>query len=190
MKLRSSMIALAAVSAVAFTAYADTTTTTTTTETATAQATTNMAPPKALENKVFNGMVGTWKGESDMMGTKMHDVLRVKWALNHQFLIMQLTATGVQQPKNQYEGMGVFGVDAQDNAQTWWFDSWGANSVSTGTGTFGDNILTLNDSNAMFKETRSFEIKGNNEMVMHAQGTMTWEGKPSSFDTTTVYKKQ
>lgn len=175
MKLRSSMFALAALSVVAFTAYADTGA--------------NMAPPKPLENKVFDGMVGTWTGTSDMMGTKMHDVLHVNWSLNHQFLIMKLMATNIQSPKSQYEGMGVFGIDAQGNAQSWWFDSWGANSVTTGTGTFTGNTFTLNDSNAMFKETRSFEVNGK-EMVMHAKGTMTWEGKPSSFDTTTTYHKK
>lgn len=154
-----------------------------------AQADTHMAPPKPLENKVFDSMVGTWAGNSDMMGKKMHDELKIKWGINHQFLIMKLKAKTTGQPQMKYEGMGVFGVDNHGKLKTWWFDSWGADSMSVGSGSFSDNKLTLSDSNAKFSETRSFEIKGN-EMVMNAKGKMLWQGKETPFDNTTVYKKE
>ncbi len=148
-----------------------------------------MVSPKPVDNKVLQAMVGTWVGDSDMMGNKMHDVLKIRWALNHQFIIMDLHATGGTSPKTTYDGMGIFGVSADGKAKSWWFDNWGADSVSTGTGDFSDNKLTLNDSNAKFNETRTFEIK-DHQMTMHAKGTMTWQGKQNSFDNTTVYKRK
>jgi len=146
-------------------------------------------PPKAVENKVYDGMVGSWQGTSEMMGKKMREVMKARWALNHQYLIVEVKATGVDEPKMKYEGMGVFGVDKDGKAKTFWFDNWGADAASTGTGTFSDNKLELNDSNPMFKEVRTFEIK-DRELLMHAKGTMTSQGKEVPFDVTTVYKKK
>lgn len=148
-----------------------------------------MTPPKPVENKVYDALVGTWQGTSDMMGKKMHEVMKVRWALNHQYLIIEVKATAAEHPKMKYEGMGIFGVDKDGKAKTFWFDSWGADAAATGTGTFSDNKLEMEDSNAMFKETRTFEIKGK-EMVMHAKGTTSWQGKETPFDVTTVYKKK
>ena len=148
-----------------------------------------MTPPKALENKVYDSMVGTWETNSEMGGKKVHNVLKVRWGLNHQFLIVELKSTGLDNPKIQYEGLGLFGVDAQGKAKTFWFDSWGADDMSNGVGTFGDNKLDMSYSNAMFKETRNFEIKGK-EMITHAKGTITANGKETPFEQTAVYKKR
>jgi hypothetical protein len=153
------------------------------------ETTATMQPPKPLENKVFDAMVGTWQGKSNMNGKEMQELVKMHWALNHQFLVMEVKATGIDDPKMKYEGMGMFGIDAQGKAKTYWFDGWGVDHVSTGSGVFSDNKLDLTDGNANFKETRSFEINGR-KMVMHAKGTMTWQGKETSFDQTTVYKKQ
>lgn len=149
-----------------------------------------MTPPKPVENKVFDSMVGTWHAKStDMMGQKMSEVLTAKWALNHQFLIFNLKATAIDKPKMTYEGMGVFGIDANSKVKSSWFDSWGAESMGTGTGEFNGNMLTLTSSNPNYKETRTFEVKGN-EMTMHAKGAVTKNGKETPFDVTTVYKKK
>lgn len=146
-------------------------------------------PPKPVENKVYDAMVGTWQGDSDMMGKKMHEVMKAHWALNHQYLIVEVKATGITDPKMKYEGMGLFGVDSHGKAKTFWFDNWGADAASTGTGEFTDNGLQMEDSNPMFKETRTFEVKGNH-LIMHAKGTATWGGKEQQFDVSTVYKKK
>lgn len=158
-------------------------------ETQTNNADNAMTPPKPVENKVYDAMVGTWQGDSDMMGKKMHEVMKARWGLNHQYLIVELKATGVDQPKMKYEGMGLFGVDSQGKAKTFWFDNWGADAASVGSGEFGDNKLEMKDSNAMLNETRTFEIKGK-ELIMHAKGTSKWQGKETTFDVTTVYKKK
>lgn len=190
MKLKSIVVGttFACLTALALTVNAQTDTSITTTTTTTDMSATRMAPPPPVNNKVYDAMVGTWRGESNMMGTKMNDVLTIGWQLNHQFIIMELEATNKNNPSEKYEGMGVMGVDAQGNAKTWWFDSWGAESVSTGTGQFSDNMLTMTDSNSKFNETRTFKINGN-QMTMHAKGTMTMNGKQQAFDMTTIYRK-
>lgn len=159
--------------------------------TTTTNGTNNVPPmvmPPHLDNKVYDSMVGVWRGTSDMMGRKAQDELKVGWALNHQFLILSLQSRMMSKPDMKYEGMGIFGVDSQGNPKTWWFDSWGADSVATGSGSFGENIVTINTNNPKMNETRSFEVK-NHEMIMHAKGTMTWNGQTHPYDTTTVYKR-
>lgn len=154
-----------------------------------AQAEDTHVPPKPLNNAVYDAMVGDWQADTDMMGKKMHDKLKIHWDLNHQFIIMNLDATGIDNPQMKYEGLGVFGLDSKGNAKTWWFDSWGAETASVGKGTFSGNKLELSDSNEKFKETRSFEVKGN-EMIMHAKGTISMGGKEMPFEQKTIYKKQ
>lgn len=63
--------------------------------------------PKPLENKVFDGMVGTWKADSNAMGVKMHETMKIRWSVNHQFLIVEIKAHS-DDKKNNYEGIGVF----------------------------------------------------------------------------------
>lgn len=149
----------------------------------------SMIPPKPLENKVYDAMVGTWHAESEnLMHKKMRSVLKVRWGLGHQFLIVELKATRIDNPKMKYEGLGLFGIDKDGKAKTFWFDNWGVDAMSTGTGEFSDGKLMLTDKNATFKETRSFEVKGN-EMFMHAKGTMILGGKETPFDQEVVYKR-
>jgi hypothetical protein len=149
----------------------------------------SMTSPQPLNNKIFNSMIGTWQGQSDMMGTKMNDTLNIQWSLNHQFITMQLAAQGIQQPQNTYEGMGIFGIDSKGAPKTWWFDSWGASAAATGTGKFSGNKLILADSNAMFNEIRTFDINGD-KMIMTAKGTMMMDGKKTPFDQQVVYTRK
>ena len=149
----------------------------------------DFGPPKPLENKVFEAMIGDWTAESNMMGMPMKEEVSIKWTLNHQFISMELKATAKDNPKITYGGYGLFGVDDKGNLKGWWFDDWGAVAVSTGSGTFGENKMTMNDGNEMFKETRVFEIK-NGDIIMSSKGTMTMNGKEMPFDETSTYKKK
>lgn len=148
----------------------------------------SMTPPQPLNNSVYDTMVGTWEGESNMMGEKTKDTVKISWTLNHQFIMMELKSVGVNNPKIQYEGLGIFGLDQKAQAKTWWYDSWGADAISTGNGHFTNNSLVIKDGNTMFKEVRSFSVKGN-EMTMSAKGSMKMNGKETPFNQTVVYKK-
>jgi hypothetical protein len=147
-----------------------------------------MLPPKPLDNKMLGSMVGTWKGVNDMMGTQMADTLKVSWTLNHQFLKMELTSQAVNDPNYHYEGLGIFGIDQNGKVKTWWFDSWGASGIATGSGSLNKNEMKIKDGNAYFQEERSFVVSGNT-MTMHAKGTMSLQEKSKSFDQTGIYKK-
>jgi hypothetical protein len=151
----------------------------------------DIKPPNAVDNKVYEAMTGSWEGESNMMGMmKSKEELKIYWALGHQFIFVELSAAGIDNPKMTYSGLGVFGVDEKGNAKVWWFDNWGASAISTGDGTFeGDNKLIIKNGNAMFSETRTFEVKGN-EMIMSAKGKMTMNGQEMPYDETTTYKRK
>lgn len=146
--------------------------------------------PKPVQNKVYDAMVGTWVAKDvEGMGKKMNDVMKVSWVLNHQFIMIDLTGTDTKNPKFKYKAIGFSGIDENGKAKTVWLDIWGAKGISTGSGEFGENSLTLTDSSPFFKETRTIEIKGK-EMLMHAKGTKTIDGKEIPFDITAVYKKK
>jgi len=148
-----------------------------------------MAPPKPVDNKVYEAMCGTWTGESDMMGMKMQQEVNIHWALDHQFIFMELKATSPDKPDVQYSGLGVFGVDKEGKSLGWWFDNWGASAMSSGEGTFEENKLIFNDRNEMFSETRIFEITPEG-MTMSAKGTYKMGEKEMPFEEKTVYKKK
>jgi hypothetical protein len=148
-----------------------------------------MAPPKPVDNKVYDAMCGTWTGESEMMGMNMKQEVNIHWALDHQFIFMDLEATSPDKPGMHFTGHGVFGVDKDGKSKGWWFDNWGASAMSSGEGTFEGNKLIFNDANEMFSETRTFEVNGN-EMTMSAKGTYKMGGKETPFEEKTVYKKK
>jgi hypothetical protein len=150
----------------------------------------DITQPKPVENKLLDSMVGTWVSENNMLGGKTESELKVRWAVNHQYLIMHLEAKGVDNSNLKYEGLGILGLSGKGNVKAWWFDSWGADAVNTGTGKFNGNSLVLNNSGEMFSENRTIEVKGD-EMKMHAKGIMTLEkGKKTNFDEIVVYKKK
>ncbi len=149
----------------------------------------DMAPPKPLDNKVYEAMTGNWSGDSQMMGMMMHQEVKTYWAMNHQYIIMELVSTAKDNPAIKYTGTGVYGVDASGNAKVWWFDDWGATAMSTGSGTFTDNTLTVTDGNDMFKETRIFNVKGS-QIVMSAKGSMKLNGADMPFEETTTFTKK
>lgn len=147
-----------------------------------------MTPPPPVKNQTLDGMVGSWKGESDMMGEKANDNVQISWTLDHQYLIMKLDSVSQKDPKKQYKGLGLIGLNKTGEVKIYWFDNWGAESVSTGTGKIEGNKLIFKDGNAMFKEQRSFTINGN-QMQMQAKGTMNINGKDTPFEQAVTYKK-
>jgi hypothetical protein len=148
-----------------------------------------MAPPKPAENKVYDAMCGEWTAEGIMMGMKMKQEAKIYWALDHQYIFMEVKSVSIENPAATYNGLGIFGLDTKGNAKTWWFDNWGAAATATGEGTFEGDKLIMKDGNDMFSETRIFEVKGN-EMTMSAKGTMKMGGQDMPYDESTVFKKK
>ena len=148
-----------------------------------------MAPPKPVDNKVYEAMVGTWEGESDMMGMKMKQDVKIYWALDHQYIFMEVKSTSVDKPDIKYSGLGIFGVDKEGKSLGWWFDNWGASAMSSGSGTFGENKLIFTDGNEMFNETRIFEITAEG-MTMSAKGVYKMGGQEMPFEEKTDYRKK
>ncbi|MEO8665572.1 MAG: hypothetical protein ABI462_08740 [Ignavibacteria bacterium] len=148
-----------------------------------------MAPPAPVENKVYDTMVGEWTADAVMMGMPFIDNLKIVWDLNHQFIVLDLMATGKANTSMTYQGKGIYGVDDKGNSKDWWFDTWGASMVSTGTGFFDGDVLTITEGNDMYKASRTFTVDGN-QMTMHAKGTMVTSGKDEAFDETTIFMKK
>jgi hypothetical protein len=149
----------------------------------------DMTPPKPVENKVFDAMTGEWTSESNMMGTIYTENLKVYWHLNHQFIFMELKSASKSDPTKTYNGFGIFGADAGSSSKVWWFDDWGMGAVATGSGTFGDMKYLTTTSNAMYKGSHNFEIKGDG-MVMTSNTTWMEGEKEMKMEGKIVYKRK
>jgi len=150
----------------------------------------DMTPPKPLDNKVLEGMVGEWTGESDMMGMKYTENVKAYWILNHQFVVMETNDISKDNPNMNYHGMGIVGVDKDGNAKMWWYDDWGADMMATGTGKFSENSLTVNSTNPMYKDDRTFELKDGGMVCSWTSTMMGKDGKEMKMNGSTTYKKK
>ena len=146
-------------------------------------------PPKPLEVKAYDALVGEWEGVNDMQGTKFNQHAKVYWTLNKHFLVMDVSSVAVDNPQMKYNGMGYFTVDKEGKVKSWWFDDWGAEMTMSGTGEITDTKFTSNSTSAYGKDNRTFEVNGN-ELTMI--GIMTWteNGKEMKMEDKTVFKKK
>ncbi len=150
----------------------------------------DMAPPKPVDNKVLEGMIGEWSGESDMMGMKFQEDVKIYWTLNHQYVIMETKDVSKDNPKMAYGGMGIVGVSKDGSAKMWWFDDWGADASVSGSGTFTDNSVSIKSINPMYTDDRTFELKDGGMVCTWTSTMKDKEGKDMSMKGTTVYKKK
>lgn len=129
----------------------------------------DMMPPKPLENKVFEAMVGEWTGVGDIMGMKWNETLKIEWMLNHQFIKMEMNMVADGKPEMKYSGMGIYGVGMKGEGLGWWFDDWGAIGVATGSGQFDLDKMSLNivTKNTMYTDDRTIYFEGG-KMYMKA----------------------
>lgn len=150
----------------------------------------DMMMPKPLDNKIYDAMTGEWTGESEMMGMKYQEDMKIYWTLNHQFIIMEIKDVAKDNPKMTYDGIGIFGVDKNGNAKMWWFDDWGTDAMATGSGTFEGNTLKAKSTNPTYTDERTFEIQDGN-LVSNWTSTMQGnDGKEIKMSGKTVYKKK
>jgi len=149
----------------------------------------DMRPPAPVQNEFFDAMVGNSSGESVMNGKTYDQNVSIQWDLNHQFLKIYLTGVNKSNPQDKYEGLGIYGIDAKGNVKTWWFDVWGAGSVSTGTGTISGDKMITTEEGPYYRSNNTFEFR-DNAMYINRQGSLkTPDGKEISFDETLNFKK-
>ncbi|RPI18630.1 MAG: hypothetical protein EHM58_04805 [Ignavibacteriae bacterium] len=146
-------------------------------------------PPKPLEIKVYDAMVGEWEGVSDMMGMKSNDKLKIYWTLNKQFLVMEMKSVGVDNPKNVFNAICYYSVDKDGKSVSWWFDDWGTEMAMSGTGVISDNKFTILSSNSMMKDDRTVEVNGS-EMTVSGVTTWTQGGQEMKAESKTVFNKK
>jgi len=150
----------------------------------------DMTPPKPVDNKILEGMVGDWTGESEMMGMKYTEEAKIYWTLNHQYLIMETKYISKDNSSIVYNGMGIVGVSKDNSIKMWWFDDWGADASANGTGTFGNNSFHVLSSNPMYTDDRTFELKDGNIVCNWSSTMKDKDGKDMSMKGSTTYKKK
>jgi hypothetical protein len=151
-----------------------------------------MTPPKPLDNKVLEAMTGEWTGVSESMGTKWIESMKIEWMLNHQFIKMQITMYAEGKPEMQYSGTGIYGVGTKGECLGWWFDDWGASNVSTGTGEFDYDKMSLHmlSKNSMYSDDRNIYFDGG-KMIMKAVSIMKMpDGSETKMEEKTEYTKK
>lgn len=149
----------------------------------------DMRPPAPVQNEFFDAMVGNSSGESVMNGKTYDQTVSVQWDLNHQFIRINLVSVNKSNPQDKYEGLGIYGIDAKGNVKTWWFDVWGAGSVSTGTGTISGDKMQTTEEGPYYRSNNTFEFR-DNAMNINRQGSFkTPDGKEISFNETSSFKK-
>lgn len=146
-------------------------------------------PPKPIDNKVMESMIGSWEGESDMMGMKMKDNVKIYWGLSKHFMIMEVTSTSPDGKGMNYNGIAIYGLDKDGNIKAWWFDDWGAEGIMNGTGKFDGNKMNVVSKNEMYSDDRTTEVNGD-EMTMNAISTWKENGAEKKMEQKTIYKRK
>ena len=148
----------------------------------------DMRPPAPLQNEFFDAMVGNSSGESVMNGKTYDQTVSVQWDLNHQFIRINLISVNKSNPQDKYEGLGIYGIDAKGNVRTWWFDVWGAGSVSTGTGTSSGDKMQNTLEVPYYRSNNTFEFR-DNSMYINSHGSFkSSDGKEISFNDNSSFK--
>ena len=129
----------------------------------------DMMPPKPLENKVLEAMVGEWTGVGDMMGMKWNETLKMEWILNHQFVKLEMKMVAEGKPEMKYTSMCIYGVGMKGECLGWWFDEWGAVGVINGIGEFDYDKMSMHmvSKNQMYTDDRTIYFEGA-KMLMKA----------------------
>lgn len=146
-------------------------------------------PPKPVELLFLKNIEGTWTGQSEMMGTKMNEVLTCRRDYNKQYLIIDLRVAN-EDKTHTYSALGVYGADADGNVTSWWFDDWGAESVSIGKGKIEGNVLTLDSQRPNFTMHRTFELSGTTLTMKWTSTMKDKDGKDDTLSGETIYTKK
>lgn len=144
-------------------------------------------PPAALQEDLYDWMIGEWEGTTESSMGKSVDEMKVDWDLEHQFVdVHYKQKIGEGATAMAYKGRGMMTVDAQSKEYVgYWFGSF--RDISTGKGSRTGNKLTMTWEGGNGPETRIIEKMGNDKMVMTFKGTGL-DGKEMSGTTTLIRK--
>jgi hypothetical protein len=145
-------------------------------------------PPKPLDINFFSRIEGTWTAKSKMMGQDMNEVLSCRMDLNKQFLIMELQSVS-EDKTYSYTGLGIFGSDADGNITSWWFDDWGVNGVSTGTGKIDGPTLMLDAKNPNYTMSRTMKVTDTTLDMVYIVNMKAPDGSDTKIEGETKYTK-
>ena len=150
----------------------------------------DMMPPKPVDNKVLDAMVGDWVGESSMGTMKFNDEVKDYWSLNHQYIVMEVKQASKDNPNMKFSGMGILGIDKDGNPAMWWFDDWGASAMMIGKGSFDGMTCHMVSTSAWGKDDRVISFKGDNMVMTWNSSMMGKDGKEMTMNGETVYTKK
>ena len=145
--------------------------------------------PKPLDLTFLNLIQGSWTGQSDMLGVKMNEEIVCRLDYNKQYLIINLTAAS-EDKTHTYSGMGVYGSDAEGNVKSWWFDEWGLNTVSMGTGKIDAMKMTIEAKSEAYTMDRSLELTGGNLIMKWTTTFKDKDGQMQTLSGETLYTKK
>lgn len=145
------------------------------------------APPAALQDDLYDWMVGKWEGSTESAMGKSNDEMEVDWDLEHQFLdVHYKQKMGEGTAAMTYKGRGMLTVNPQTKEYVGhWFGSF--RDISTGKGSRTGNKLTMTWEGGAGPETRTIEKVADDKMVMTYKGT-GMDGKEASSTTTLLRK--
>jgi hypothetical protein len=161
----------------------------------------SMSPPEPLSGEFNNWMIGEWEGYSESPWGKTQDVMKCKWTLDNQFILINYTGKTVEMSKEAmqemgesmgisdedmekmmempYKGMGVISENPQTGEMFgYWFDNWRGDLKGTGKQEMGKQTMTW--TGAMGTEVRTMEMVNKDKMVVtfKSSGPMgEFEGK-------------
>jgi len=150
-----------------------------------------MTPPPALNDELFQWMVGEWEGWTSSSMGKSQDSQKIEWALDNQFLVIHFTAKSSESNPEAmkamaeamklseadmkkmmdmaYKGLGTMTISPMTGEVTaMWFDNW--RSTYKGIGKREGNVITVNWESPMGSETRTIEKIGSDKMMITFKG--------------------
>ena len=86
--------------------------------------------------------------------------------------------------------MGVYGSDAEGNVKSWWFDEWGLNTVSMGTGKIDAMKMTIEAKSDAYTMDRSLELTGGNLIMKWTTTFKDKDGQMQTLNGETLYTKK
>jgi hypothetical protein len=143
--------------------------------------------PKPAESKFFEQMVGTWTGVVDSPWGKSNSEAVCEWGLNHQFVVVKVKSSVIDNPSMTYEATEYYQPAADGKFSFWIFNVHG--EVSTGTGTASDSKAESTSSSAMGKSSGVMSVNGS-EMSFNENGTYLMNGQNVNYTMTGTFKKK